>query len=464
MSKTFFTRIIFLLVIISCSDQPTSPPTVHSRDILEKLQSLPDLQVSEITPQNDYPRQFEIYILQPLDHNNPAGPQFQQQIFLSHRDEAAPMVFMPSGYSARATTVSELSLLLQANQIYLPHRFMDGARPSTMDWQYNTVEQAAADHHHVVETFREIYQGLWVSYGASKNGATALFHRRFYPNDVDATIAKVAPISLAVEDPRYDVFLENVGDEASRNKIKQFQIALLKNRDEILPLIRNYMNNSPFHYSVTEGVILEFEACEYAFSFWQVSDHDTSQIPDSSSSALELFTHIEEAGFMPFYSDEYMNFYQPVFYQFYTEMGYYRLITDHLQGLLLTLPNPSYSFFAPSGAALNFNPAVMQDILQWLQTEGNNIIYIYGELDPWTAGAVEPTAQTNAIKIVQAGANHYIDIADLDQKTLVYSTLESWLGIDINESAIPLERSSIRKKKWDELDAKNKFMKYHLFP
>ena len=119
MSKTFFTRIIFLLVIISCSDQPTSPPTVHSRDILEKLQSLPDLQVSEITPQNDYPRQFEIYILQPLDHNNPAGPQFQQQIFLSHRDEAAPMVFMPSGYSARATTVSELSLLLQANQIYL---------------------------------------------------------------------------------------------------------------------------------------------------------------------------------------------------------------------------------------------------------------------------------------------------------------------------------------------------------
>jgi len=277
-----------------------------------------------------------------------------------------------------------------------------------------------------------------------------LFHRRFHPGDVMATVAKVAPISLAIEDPRYDAFLENVGDAPSRNKIKQFQIALLEKREEILPLIRNYMDNSPFHYSVSEGVVLEFEACEYAFSFWQVSDHDTSQIPDSSSSALELFTHIEEAGFMPLYSEEYMNFYQPVFYQFYTELGYYRLITDHLQGLLISLPNPSYSFFAPAGVPLNFNPAVMQDVLQWLQTEGNNIIYIYGELDPWTAGAVEPTAQTNAIKIVQAGANHYIDIADLDQKTLVYTALESWLGVEINEGNLYRLSPSVRQKKWTE--------------
>lgn len=74
----------------------------------------------------------------------------------------------------------------------------------------------------------------------------------------------------------------------------------------------------------------------------------------------------------------------------------------------------------------------MQDVLNWLQTRGNNIIYIYGEKDPWTAAAVEPTAQTNALKIVQPSANHVLRIADLDNPGLVYSTLENWLGIQIN--------------------------------
>jgi hypothetical protein len=462
MQKTIIAGIILCLFVFSCKDQTTQAPPVDTRDILEKLQSLPNLQVAEITPQNGYERQFEIYITQPLDHNNPGGPQFQQQIFLSHRDESAPVVFMPSGYSARATTASELSGLLQANQIYVPHRFMDGARPSPMDWQFNTTEQAAADHHRVVGLFKEIYQGIWVSYGASKNGATALFHRRFYPDDVDATVAKVAPISLATEDPRYDVFLENVGDEASRNKIKQYQIALLKNRDEILPMINTYMNNSPLHYSVSEELILEFEACEYAFSFWQVTDHDTSTIPDTSSTAQALYHYLESEGYFPLYSDEYMNFYEPVFYQFYTELGYYQLITDHLQGLLVTLPNPSYSYFAPQGIFLNFNPAVMEDVLQWLQTEGNHIIYIYGELDPWTAGAVELTGQTNAIKIVQAGANHYINIADLDEKALVYSTLESWLGVDINEGGLLSIPEAPGQKKWNEYQPKSILLRQYI--
>lgn len=464
MKKILVFASMLFLVVISCKDQATQAPPVDDRDILEKLQSLPNLQVTEITPQNGYGRQFEIYISQPLDHNNPSGQQFQQQIFLSHRNETAPVVFMPSGYNARATTAAELSGLLQANQILVPHRFMDGARPASMDWQYDTIEQAAADHHRIVELFKEIYQGVWVSYGASKNGATALFHRRFYPDDVQATVAQVAPISFSTEDLRYDAFLENVGDEATRNKIKEYQIALLKNRTEILPMIQNYMNSSQFNYSVSAGVILEFETCEYAFSFWQVTDHDTASIPDSSSSAQELYAHIESGGYFPFYSDEYMHFYAPVFYQFYTELGYYRLVDDHLQGLLVTLPNPSYSFFTPQGIPLNFNPQAMQDVLQWLQTEGNNIIYIYGELDPWTAGAVELTGQTNAIKIIQAGANHYIDIADLDEKALVYTTLESWLGIEINEGGVFKSPTTSERKKWDEYQPAFRSLRQYILP
>ena len=97
---------------------------------------------------------------------------------------------------------------------------------------------------------------------------------------------------------------------------------------------------------------------------------------------------------------------------------------------------------------MNFNPAIMLDVLNWLETDGNNIIYIYGELDPWTAGAVEPSGQTNALKIVQADANHSITIVDLDEKALVYSTLESWLGIEINESGLPGNFQPPPKHQW----------------
>ncbi|MCD4731220.1 MAG: hypothetical protein K8R74_11495, partial [Bacteroidales bacterium] len=370
--------ISLLFLFLSCEKKATKPTEKLSFE--EKLYALPGLEISETTPPNGFSRQFEIYISQPLDHNNPEGTKFNQQIFLSHRDESGPVVFMPSGYAAHGTTVAELSELLNANQIYVAHRFMTNARPDVMEWNYLTVEQAAADFHNIAELFKTIYSGKWISYGGSKNGETALFHKRFYPNDVDATLAKVAPISFAVEDPRYDTFLENVGNQEIRDKIKRFQVDLLENRDDILPLIRNYMDNSSRTFTIPEGVVLEFEALEYAFSFWQYGANDLAWVPDTGLTAQEMFNTF--SGWLYIYSDEFIVYLEPY---------YYHLVDDHVSHLLVDLPDPSYSYFAPSGVQLNFNPSTMQDVNTWLQNEGNNIIYIYGEIDPWTAGAVELT-------------------------------------------------------------------------
>ena len=60
-------------------------------------------------------------------------------------------------------------------------------------------------------------------------------------------------------------------------------------------------------------------------------------------------------------------------------------------------------------------------------------LYIYGGIDPWTAGAIELTGQTNALKIIHEGGDHRVKIADLDDPEIVYSTLEQWLGISIGE-------------------------------
>jgi len=95
-----------------------------------------------------------------------------------------------------------------------------------------------------------------------------------------------------------------------------------------------------------------------------------------------------------------------------------------------------YSAFAPAGADLIFKPEVMQDVIPWLQTQGERIIYIYGGIDPWSAAALEPAPGLDALKVMQPGANHGVKIRDLDQKGLVIQTLERWLGVTIDASAL----------------------------
>ncbi len=431
--KTVIWTLSFVLLIFSCNKNSTQSISIDNRDILEKLQSIDNIEINEISPKNGFSRQFEIYISQPMDHSNPAGIQFQQRIFISHTDEYNPVIFMPSGYSSSPVKVSELSAPLQANQIYVAHRYMLGARPSPLDWQYLTIEQSSEDFHRVVEIFKKVYTGPWLSYGVSKNGQSALFHRRFFPEDVEATVVIGPALSTDKEDQRYETFLKTVGSISDREKIKEFQRTTLMKRDEIIPMIDNYMKNSDFHFSVMDaGKILEFEILEFPFGFWQATDGDCSQLPDSSATSKELYTYINNFGYFDFYSDELLEYYQPVYYQAYTELGWYRLIDDHLQDLLFSVPNPSYELLAPQNVDLHYNSQSMLDIVNWLQNYGNNIIYIYGENDPWSASAIESIELTNAVKIVQQGANHSIKIADLDQMDLVYSSLTQWLDIEIN--------------------------------
>ena len=138
---------------------------------------------------------------------------------------------------------------------------------------------------------------------------------------------------------------------------------------------------------------------------------------------------MSDFGYIPYYSVDYVKFFEPVYYQAYTELGWYRLVNDHLKDLLITFENPSWSYFAPKGIPLNFEQDVIPNLIDWLQTDGDNIIYIYAEEDPWTAGALENIGGTNALKVIQPGANHIIDLNTLDQKELVFTTLFDWLRI-----------------------------------
>ena len=78
---------------------------------------------------------FLIFIEQSLDHHNPEKGKFLQRVWLSVKDSAKnyPVVMVTEGYSANRNYNSELSRLLNANQIIVEHRYFSESVPDFID-------------------------------------------------------------------------------------------------------------------------------------------------------------------------------------------------------------------------------------------------------------------------------------------------------------------------------------------
>jgi hypothetical protein len=426
---------LFFLLANSCKKPEADE--FDNLDILGKINSLEGLSAIEIEPQNGYSREFQIDITQPVDHNNPDGAKFKQRIYLTHVDENLPMIFAPNGYRAAARSTQELAGLLQTNCLNVTHRYFFDARPEPTNWQYCTIKQAADDDHLIVSLFKKIYSGKWISSGASKSGMTALYHKRYYPDDVDATVAYVAPFIFGSNDKRFPEYIATIGGGDCYAKLTGIQQYVLKHRSQMLGFINTALNGQEANYSIDRELLLELDIMDFPFTFWQYYSIDCSAIPDTATtSAQEIFNFY--TGIVPLnsFSNDNTAYFEPFSYQAVTEMGAPAYDFAPLKGLLtkvdtLTMKNPNYELLAPQGIDYSFNYSTMTDIYAWLQNNGNKIIYIYGKNDPWTAGAIDLSGNVDALKIVQDGANHSVKIANLDSKGLVFYTLENWLGIQM---------------------------------
>jgi len=432
---------LLALLAAGCGEK-TTEPIIDDRpvDLLVRLQALPGCTAEEITPPGGahYTRAFLLAVTQPVNHDNPEGPTFTQRVFLSHVDESAPTVLVTWGYDVGRNRSFELSEILQANQIYVAHRYHGDNRPVPFDWADLNVREAAGDHHRITQLLKTIYSGPWVNHGLSKGGTTAALHRWFYPDDVQATVVGVSGFFTSTHDPQVDDFLSNtVGTADCREKIKQLQCLALSRRDSLLPYYEAYADLYGLNYTRVGGIeaAFEYDVLEYSYIFWQYyAEGECELIPDETVSNQELFDYLQRISGVSFFCDAMCTLVEAPMYQFFTELGYYGFVTGHLDTLLQAVSvDPTYEFMAPQDVEMEFNPSIMHDIVSWLQTQGNNIIYFYGGVDPNTAAALTPSASTNSITIIQPGANHLMGISDLDDPSPVYDSLSVWLGLDLSQ-------------------------------
>ncbi|MGC4067282.1 MAG: S28 family serine protease [Polyangiaceae bacterium] len=151
-------------------------------DPIERLERIEGIRVVSREILSTGAIRFNLTIEQPNDHEQPAGPKFEQKIQLLHRSVDAPVVLISTGYDIEmGFGGSELVPMLGANQLGIEHRFFGTSKPDPLDWSLLNIEQAAADTHHIVESLRGLYTGPWLSTGASKGGMASVYHRRFYP-------------------------------------------------------------------------------------------------------------------------------------------------------------------------------------------------------------------------------------------------------------------------------------------
>jgi len=398
------------------------------------LERIPGAKVRQIRADTLFLKAWEVLLPQPVDHDHPGRGSFLQRLWVSYRDDRAPVVFVTEGYSAPANYVSELARITGANQIIVEHRYFGRSLPDTLDWHYLTIRQAAADHHRIYQLFHSVWKGKWISTGISKGGQTTMYYRYFYPEDADICVPYVGPLNHAAVDPRIFTFLDTVGSPECRKKIRTFQMEVLKRRKELFPFFQAWSKEKGYTWRRAGGdsAAYEYAVMEYPFSFWQWG-MDCGKIPEKGQPAPTLFEYLAGTGTLEYFSDEGIRRYEAFYYQALSELGYYGYRSSLYAGEIRNVEDTTFLFAVPRGSHPHYDPAVMDRVEAFLQNRGDHFIYIYGGQDTWSATAVRLHGPARALEVFSPGGCHATRIRTLPpaMQQQVLDTLEQWLDFPL---------------------------------
>jgi hypothetical protein len=421
--------LLFLSVLLSLL-----PLTAQQISVFDLLRQIPGAEVHEIAADSMFRTAWEVMLPQPLDHKHPWKGTFKQRLWISYRDSLSPVVMITEGYSAGRNYVSELARLTGANQIIVEHRYFGKSVPDTLDWRYLTIQQAAADHHHIFELFKKAWPGKWISTGISKGGQTTMYFKYFYPEDADICVPYVGPLNFAVVDPRIFTFLDTVGSDACRQRIRAFQMRLLRERKEFFPLFEERSREMGYTWTRCGGdsAAWEYAVMEFPFAFWQWGLR-CEEIPGTEATAEEMFAFMKKASIFNYFSDAGIRYFEPFFYQAMTQLGYYGYRPSLYRGQIRHVKDTTFRFAAPQHVRLKYDDRIMHEVDRFLQDKGDRFIYIYGGTDTWSATAVRLHGRANALQIFKPGGSHGTRINNLPpaQREAVIRKLQEWLGTEL---------------------------------
>lgn len=425
-------RLGFLLVLAGCGDNLVPP---RPADIAEKLAALDGVTVTATPTDVEGYQFFVLRFEQPVDHANPDGPKLTQRVSLMHRSATLPMVALTSGYfDYYGDRLYELTNLIGANQISIEHRYFGESRPEPPDWSKLTIEQMANDQHVILEKLRTVYEGAFVTTGGSKGGMTAVFHRRFFPDDVEGTVPYVAPISFGAPDLRYLPFLETVGPALCRQLVRDVATEMLVNRRDALKAkaVAQATQQNLMYTRVSIDPALEGSIYSLEWAFWQYSGVQyCPSVPQVGASDDEMWDFLDAVSPVTDNADDQIALFEAYYHQAYAQLGFPDSGAMYLDPYA-QFDDADYYGALPAGVPAYDGGAAMHDVEAFVKERGERLLFVYGEWDPWTGGAFElGSGSVDSARFVQPQGTHGSRIVRLSSsdRGVAFAKIQAWTGI-----------------------------------
>lgn len=414
--------------------------TAQDSDFYKQLAALPGVSDITVLSSRFYKEKYQLFITQEVDHGNPAAGKFKQRVIVGLKGLDRPTVMVTEGYSADYATRSyyqeELSELMNANVVFCEHRYFRESTPDPCKWEYMTVANENDDLHNIRQTFGKVFTKKWVSTGISKGGSTCTYYRAAYPDDVDASVAYVAPISRALEDGRHEKFLnKKVGTKEDREKMKALQAEFMRRKPKLLNMLDTFCNNRNYHFNLPIDQIYDYEVLELEFSMWQWG-HSINTAPKNYDNDIKWFRFLVDEVGPDYFTCP--SSYLPFYYQAMRELGYYGYDTRRLGKVNRSIPtaeNYLKAVMVPADMRdVKFDNTAYKTTCKFLKKNDPTHLFIYGENDPWTSSGVAHwlncKKKSNMKVYVQKGGSHLARIKTLSesQQAEVRGKLKNWVG------------------------------------
>ncbi len=435
-SRHYILTLLFVLATAFAFSQPHPISSVKGE--LEALDGVKSVELLKCD--TFFLEKYLVRVEQPVNHKKKNSPAFTQRVYVGFKGRTKPVVFVTEGYvgayAANPKYLHELCTYLDANLVLVEHRFFGQSVPDPANMKYHTIEQSADDHHQVSELMKKVLTGPYISTGISKGGQTTMYYKYYFPEDMEVWMPYVGPLNFSIADERINPFINQIDGDDCRKKIRDLQRLCLKRQDDLIPLFAQTAEKNGYHFRKAGGVRAAFQyiVLEYPFAFWQWGFVPCGDIPGETAPDTTLLKSLLTVSPPDYFSDEGIKKMWPFFYQALTQIGYYDYDTTGLGRYVDQVNDLTFSFFNESDKKLRFKKKYMKRVDKFLKNEGNNMIFLYGEYDPWSATAFVPVeGKTNALKIVKPAGAHTTRIRNLpgDERKQVFDTLGKWLKIKV---------------------------------
>lgn len=420
---------------------------VNAQNIFPRLQELFGAKNVTSVDSSAFEQYYKIDVVMPIDHDDSSKGTFLNRVLLGFNSLSAPIVMESAAYGLTGTYKNiryktELTELLNTNQLIVEHRFFGTSIPDSTSFRYLTYQQVSNDFHQIRQNLNTLFPTKWITTGWSKGGDEVFAYKYYYPNDVEATVGYGFSITSEKEDKRFEEFMADKRKTVDGQKVYKDQIYLLKNKQRLLPAFIDFMQSMEKFTGADYGqydaeVMYDYNVLDLGYTFWQWYG-DYEKFKEGTKSTYETLI---EYGYHPIvpkesFKDKMIYLFdgmtdkrmQAHYYQSFSQGGYYGYDEKPFSKYLKQKDYPLDVF---AGQKTVFDNSFRLAQKKFAETEMERVMFILADTDPWSiiCPIPMPPGKDN-LKLVLKESNHAVKLKDFDEETrkMAIQKIKSWIG------------------------------------